>query len=211
MRLRRLLLGINLNQRGASLTSSTYLMNLSQARSRTFLTGTMGQQSPPGLQDCNSRVQIRVDPVELRTRFHKRRYASPSDLVGDGCEPVPGTRSSVSTAQHGHLAVLAGTQGQCNSDTGCSPASHIASRSLPHPAIIGVHPRPPFTAAAALSGVPEITDTEEVTGSNPVSPTSKTPSQPLLLRAFGAGWLTCRPKTVGLSIDSVTGMRPRSR
>jgi hypothetical protein len=57
------------------------------------------------------------------------------------------------------------------------PASHIASQSLQHPAIIGVHLRTPFTPAAALSGVPEITDTEEVTGSNPVSPTSNIPSQ----------------------------------
>jgi hypothetical protein len=52
------------------------------------------------------------------------------------------------------------------------PASHIASQSLQHPAIIGVHLRTPFTPAAALSGVPEITNTEEVIGSNPVSPTS---------------------------------------
>jgi hypothetical protein len=56
-------------------------------------------------------------------------------------------------------------------------ASQTASQSVQHPAIVCVHLltwRPP---AAALSCVPEITDTEEVTGSNPVSPTSITASQ----------------------------------
>jgi hypothetical protein len=55
-----------------------------------------------------------------------------------------------------------------------------------------------------LSGVSEITDTEEVTGSNPVSPTSNIPSQqPVRDRgsAFGRlDRLTCRPKFVGLSL-----------
>jgi hypothetical protein len=55
------------------------------------------------------------------------------------------------------------------------PASQIASQSVRHPAIIRVHARISFTPANALSGVPEITDTEEVTGSNPVSPTSDIP------------------------------------
>jgi len=49
------------------------------------------------------------------------------------------------------------------------------------------------------------------TGSNPVSPTSKITSQPGFCARLALGWLTCRPRTVGLSIDSVTGMRPRSR
>jgi hypothetical protein len=41
------------------------------------------------------------------------------------------------------------------------------------------------------------------------------PASPLVKPCFCArlalGWLTCRRRTVGLSIDSVTGMRPRSR
>ena len=57
------------------------------------------------------------------------------------------------------------------------PASQTASQSVRHPAIIRVHAWISFTPANALSGVPEITDTEEVTGSNPVSPISITPSQ----------------------------------
>jgi hypothetical protein len=50
-------------------------------------------------------------------------------------------------------------------------ASQTASQSVRRPAIIWVHPRTSLTRTAALSGVPEITDTEEATGSNPVSPT----------------------------------------
>jgi hypothetical protein len=57
------------------------------------------------------------------------------------------------------------------------PASQTASQSVRRPAIIWVHARTSFTPANALSGVAEITDTEEVTGSNPVSPTSITPGQ----------------------------------
>ena len=45
------------------------------------------------------------------------------------------------------------------------------------PAMIWGHPRTRLTATAPSSGVSEITDTEEVTGSNPVSPTSFSPSQ----------------------------------
>jgi hypothetical protein len=45
------------------------------------------------------------------------------------------------------------------------------------PAIIWGHPRTMLKATAPLSGVSEITDTEEVTGSNPISPTSNTPGQ----------------------------------
>jgi hypothetical protein len=52
-----------------------------------------------------------------------------------------------------------------------SPASQTASQSVQHPGIICVHPRTSLMPAAALSCVREITDTEEVTGSNPVSPT----------------------------------------
>jgi hypothetical protein len=40
-----------------------------------------------------------------------------------------------------------------------------------------VHPRTSGTPTDALPRVPEITDTEEVTGSNPVSPTSNIPSE----------------------------------
>jgi hypothetical protein len=57
------------------------------------------------------------------------------------------------------------------------PASQTANQSIRHPAIIWVHARTSFTPANALSAVPEITDTEEVTGSNPVSPTSISPSR----------------------------------
>jgi hypothetical protein len=56
-------------------------------------------------------------------------------------------------------------------------ASQTASQSVQLPAIIWVQPRTSLTPAAALPCVPEITDTEEVTGSNPVSPTSITPGQ----------------------------------
>ena len=56
-------------------------------------------------------------------------------------------------------------KGHADSDTAARPASHTASQSLRHPAIIGVHPRTPFTPAAALSGGPEITDTEAVIAS----------------------------------------------
>jgi hypothetical protein len=52
-------------------------------------------------------------------------------------------------------------------------ASQTASQSVQHPAIIWVHLRTSLAPAGALSGVSEITDTEEVTGSNPVSPTKK--------------------------------------
>jgi hypothetical protein len=48
-----------------------------------------------------------------------------------------------------------------------------------HPVSIWVHPRTSLTPAAALLCVAEITDTEEVTGSNPVSPTSNSPNQRL--------------------------------
>jgi hypothetical protein len=53
-------------------------------------------------------------------------------------------------------------------------------------------------ASAPLSGVSEITDTEEVTGSNPVSPTSVRPSQRHFLGGPRPGVrLTCdrRPAT----------------
>jgi hypothetical protein len=82
------------------------------------------------------------------------------------------------------------------------PASQTASQPVQRSAIIGIQPRTSFALADTLSCVPEITDTEEVTGSNPVSPTSNTPGQPcwsaLLLRAFGAGMVDlsakdCRP------------------
>ncbi len=56
------------------------------------------------------------------------------------------------------------------------------------PAIIWGHPRTLLTATAALLGVPEITDTEEVTGSNPVSPTCNTPGQ----MRFLINWLRSR-------------------
>jgi hypothetical protein len=58
-----------------------------------------------------------------------------------------------------------GHKGNADSDTGCTPASHIASQSLQYPVTIGVHRRTPFMAAAALSGEPEITDTEAVIAS----------------------------------------------
>jgi hypothetical protein len=44
------------------------------------------------------------------------------------------------------------------------PASQTASQSMRQPAIIWGHPRTMLTATAPLSGVSEITDTEEVTG-----------------------------------------------
>ena len=56
-------------------------------------------------------------------------------------------------------------------------ANQTASQSVQFPTIIRVYPRTSLTPASAFSGVPQITDTEEVTGSNPVSPTSKTPDQ----------------------------------
>ena len=60
----------------------------------------------------------------------------------------------------------------------CSAHANLtASQSVRHPAVIWVRPRISLTPAAALSCAPEIIDTEEVTGSNPVSPTSNTPSQ----------------------------------
>jgi hypothetical protein len=62
------------------------------------------------------------------------------------------------------------------------PASQTASQSMRQPAIIWGHQRTLLTAAAALPGAPEITDTEEVTGSNPVSPTMKA----LVSDPFGA-------------------------
>jgi hypothetical protein len=51
-------------------------------------------------------------------------------------------------------------------------ANQTASQSVQHPAIIWIHARMPTTPVAAYLGGREITDTEEVTGSNPVSPTS---------------------------------------
>jgi hypothetical protein len=72
----------------------------------------------------------------------------------------------------------------------CSPASQTASQSVQHPAIIWVHPWTSFTPSAAMSGVSEITDTEEVTGSNPVSPPVTPPVRSHFFdrgRAFGAG------------------------
>jgi hypothetical protein len=53
-----------------------------------------------------------------------------------------------------------------------APANQTASQSVQHSAIISAHPRSSFTLTAAVSCVPEITDTEEATGSNPVSPTT---------------------------------------
>jgi hypothetical protein len=55
------------------------------------------------------------------------------------------------------------------------PANQTASQPVQHTAIVWVRPQTSLTATAALSGVPEITDTEEVTGTNPVSPTSIIP------------------------------------
>ena len=60
------------------------------------------------------------------------------------------------------------------------PCSQTASQSMRQPAIIWGHPRTMLTATAPLSGVSEITDTEEVTGSNPVSPSSIIPGQRLI-------------------------------
>ena len=45
-----------------------------------------------------------------------------------------------------------------------------------------VHPRTSFTPANALSGTPKIPDTEEATGSNPVSPSSGTHGQAVFQR-----------------------------
>jgi len=66
------------------------------------------------------------------------------------------------------------------------------------------------TLSAAAMRRRILADTEEVTGSNPVSPTSNAPGQRCFWAHLALGWLTCRPRTVGLSIDSITGMRPRS-
>jgi hypothetical protein len=52
------------------------------------------------------------------------------------------------------------------------PANQTASQLVQHPAIVWVRPQTSLTATVALSGVPEITETEEVTGSNPVLLTS---------------------------------------
>ena len=69
---------------------------------------------------------------------------------------------------------------QCRSRPSCSAqASQTASQSVRRPAIIWVHPRTSLTPTAAFSCAPKITDTEEVTGSNPVSPTSIIPGQSL--------------------------------
>jgi hypothetical protein len=62
------------------------------------------------------------------------------------------------------------------------PANQTASQPVQHPAIVWVRPQTSLTATAALSGVPEITDTEEITGSNPVSPTSIIPRRGRALR-----------------------------
>jgi hypothetical protein len=81
-------------------------------------------------------------------------------------------------------------QAQCGFQA-ARPASQSASQSDRRPAIIWGHPRTTFTPAAPVSGVSEITDTEEVTGSNPVSPTKKAlVSHPFcdLARACG-GWI----------------------
>jgi hypothetical protein len=56
-------------------------------------------------------------------------------------------------------------------------ASQTASQSVRRRAIIWVHPRTSLTRTATSSCAKEITDTKEVTGSNPVSPTSIFPSR----------------------------------
>ena len=80
-------------------------------------------------------------------------------------------------------------------------------------AIISVHPRTSPIPTGASFCAPEITDTEEVTGSNPVSPTSNTPGQTRFARVWCWDQLTCRPSFVGLSLavateDLVDGGRP---
>ena len=73
---------------------------------------------------------------------------------------------------------------QCRSLPSCTAcANPTASQSVRRLAIMWVHPRTSGTPTDALPWVPEITDTEEVTGSNPVSPTSIFPSQ---------GWFPAR-------------------
>src|SRR4029450_6049076 len=47
---------------------------------------------------------------------------------------------------------------------------------------------------------PALADTEEVTGSNPVSPTSITPGQARFCARWRSDRLTCRPNFVGLSL-----------
>jgi hypothetical protein len=61
--------------------------------------------------------------------------------------------------------------------------------------IICTHPRTSLTSTGASSGVPEITDTEEVTGSNPVSPTVT----PLVSDLFATMRARLAPGSVDLS------------
>jgi hypothetical protein len=66
-----------------------------------------------------------------------------------------------------------------------------------------VHPRTSGTPTDALPRVPEITDTEEVTGSNPVSPTSNTLVSDLVSRArarLALGSVDLSANVVGLSL-----------
>ena len=51
-----------------------------------------------------------------------------------------------------------------------APANQTASQSVQHWAILSARPRVAFALSTALSCVPEVTDAEEVTDSNPVSP-----------------------------------------
>ena len=82
-------------------------------------------------------------------------------------------RRSVVKVQLGGFHRADDRSGNVDRGPSARPASQIASQSVQHPAVSWVHPRTSLTPTAALSGVPEITDTEEVTGSNPVSPTMK--------------------------------------
>jgi hypothetical protein len=78
-------------------------------------------------------------------------------------------------------------------------ASQTAGQSVYHPAIVCVHLRTWRPPAAALLCVPKITDTEEVTGSNPVSPTSNTPSQRCFSGRLALGSADLSARFVGLS------------
>jgi hypothetical protein len=71
------------------------------------------------------------------------------------------------------------------------PASHTASQSLQHPAIIRVHRRTPFTAAAALSAS-QRSLTRKRSGSNPVSTTIITPGHMGFATASTPALLPCR-------------------
>jgi len=91
------------------------LRSLSQTPSRTFPSARWVSNPllAPGLRDCNSRVQIRVDPLEMLARFHKEGMRRPviwSAMVANQ-SLVPARRDRWN--EHGHLAVLARTQRPC--------------------------------------------------------------------------------------------------